>query len=144
MSLVQRAVGVAVGALLIFAGASFFESTYIADPDLRYPIVLLTRVLGAIVVLLLAVRVALVFTRERVRAVAPNAEQGLRAVGTVLVVTAFSAMGCAFGVSLMIEKSGTVKLWPLGIVSIFGALGAYGTSYLCRAWKMSRRSNRKV
>lgn len=139
----KRAIWTAVVAFLVFLAALLLENAYITDPDLRYPIALLTRMLGVIIVLLLSIRVALVFTREKVRAVAPKAEEGLRAVGTVSVITAFSLTGCIFGVSLMVDGSGSIQLWPLGIVLIFGALGAYCTSYLRRTWKEFQRLKEK-
>lgn len=139
MNTVQRAVGAALVALIAFAGAMLLENSYVADPELRYPILLLTGILGAIITFILVVRVALAFIRGRVRNVAPQAEASLRPLGTFTIVTAFSAMGLVFGISLMVSQSGATQFWPLGIVLAFGGLGAYSTSHLWWAWKMYRR-----
>jgi hypothetical protein len=143
VSLVQRAVLVALITLLVFGGVLFLENIHIADPDLRYPIVLLTEILGAIIMLILVVRVALIVIRLRVRLIAPHAQAGLKALGTVLIVTAFALIGCVFGVSLMINRSGAMDFWSLAVVLICGGLGSYGTSYLWRAWITYRRVSGK-
>ena len=142
MSVVQRAVLAALVALLVFGGVLFLENVHIADPDLRYPIVLLTKILGAIIMLILVVRVALIAIRQKVRLIAPHAQEGLKALGTVLIVTAFALVGYVFGVSLMINRSGAMDFWSLAIVLICGGLGAYGTSYLWREWRLYRRWRR--
>jgi hypothetical protein len=143
VSSVQRAVLVAVIALLVFGSALFLENTHIADSDLRYPIVLLTKILGAIIMLILVVRVALIVMRQRLRLIAPHAEDGFRSLGAVLIVTAFAIIGCTFGVSLMLTRSGAIDFWYLAIVLICGGLGAYGTSHLWRAWTKFRRLSRE-
>ena len=143
MNAMQRAVGAVPVALAVFAGTYLLETAYIADQDLQYPVVLLTKVLGTIIVLILVMRVVLLFIRERVRAVVPHAEEGLRALGKVALVAAFSIIGCVFGVTLMINKPGAIQFWPLGIVLVFAGLCAYCTSYIWRVWKMSRRSSGK-
>jgi len=140
---VKRAVGAAVAAVLVSVCALILEHAYIADPDLRYPVVLLTGILGAIITLILVIRVPWVVMRERVRAAAPQAEQGLRAVGTLLVVTIFAFMGLVFGVSLMRGRSGSIQFWPLGIVLMFGGLGVYASSGLWRLWKAYRQLSGK-
>jgi uncharacterized membrane protein len=119
------------------------ENIHISDPDLLYPIVLLTKILGVIVMLILVVRVALIVMRQRVRLIAAHAQEGLKALGTVIIVTAFALIGCVFGVSLMINRSGAMDFWSLAIVLICGGLGSYGTSYLWRAWIMYRRVSGK-
>jgi hypothetical protein len=139
----QRAVGAAFVALLFFAVALLLEDAYITDSDLRYPIVLLTEVLGSIIMLILTIRLAMVFIRRTMRATDVRAEESIRAIGTVLLVTLFSLVGLAFGIFLIFERVGTIQLWPLGIVLIFGALGAYGTSNLWGAWKEYRRLSGK-
>jgi hypothetical protein len=139
MSEVQKAVRTALVAAVAASGALLLESVYIADPDLRYPIVLLTKVLGAIVVIILIIRVAWTIAKKKVQTVAPHAEGGLRNLGAVLVVTAASLGGCIFGVSLMRGQSGSIEYWPLSIVLIFGGLAVYGLRYLWREWRMYRR-----
>jgi hypothetical protein len=138
MTELQRAIWAVLVAVLTAGGALLLESINIADPDLRYPIVLLTKVLGAIGVIILTVRVALIFVKGKVLTTAPYAFGGIKNLGTVLLVTVASLMACIFGVSLMVEKSGSIEYWPLVIVLIFGGLGAHGSRYLWREWRMYR------
>jgi hypothetical protein len=143
MSEVQRAVRAVLVALLVAAGVLVLENRNIADPDLRYPIVLLSKVLGAIIVVILVVRVPLLIVKRKVLAIAPHAEGGLRNLGTMLLTTTASFGTCAFGVSLMIDKTGSIEYWPLSIVLIFGGLAAYGIRYLWREWQLYRRLSGK-
>jgi hypothetical protein len=136
---VQRAIGATLIALFISGIALLLEGINIADPDLRYPIVLLTKVLGAIIIFILMVRVALLVVKGKVLTTAPHAYGGIKNLGTVLFVTVASLMACLFGVSLMVEKSGSIAYWPLVIVFIFGGLGAHGSRYLWREWRMYQR-----
>jgi hypothetical protein len=139
MTEVQRAIGATLIALFISGIALLLEGINIADPDLRYPIVLLTKVLGAIIIFILMVRVALLVVKGKVLTTAPHAYGGIKNLGTVLFVTVASLMACLFGVSLMVEKSGSIAYWPLVIVFIFGGLGAHGSRYLWREWRMYQR-----
>ncbi len=137
MSEVQKAVRTVLVALVIAARALVLESIYIVEQDLRYAILLLTKVLGAIVVIILTTRVPLTIIRQK-GSIAPHAEGGLRNLGRVLLLTAASLGGCVFGVSLMREQFGSIEYWPLSIVLIFGGLAVYGLRYLWREWRMYR------
>ena len=143
MSRVHRAIGAVLIALVAFATLLIFEKTQVSDPDLRYPIVLLTELAGAIVILLFLARIGIVFVKEKILAVAPGTEEGLRNFSAVLLVTGFSLIACVFGVSLMRPKSGAIEYWPVPIVLVFGGLAGYGTRYLWRVWQVYRRLNRK-
>jgi hypothetical protein len=143
MSEIQRAVRDVLVALLVIGGILLLESRNIADPDLRYPIVLLSKVLGAIIAVLLVVRVPLLIVKRKVIATAPHAERGLRNLGAMLLTTVASIGTCAFGVSLMIDTTGSIEYWPLSIVLIFGGLAAYGLRYLWREWQLYRRLSGK-
>jgi hypothetical protein len=134
---VRQAVTAAVVAVFVTAGALFLENIYIADTDLRYPIMLLTKVLGAIVVIILAVRVGLLLVKEQVRKVAPQAQGGLQKLGAVLFVTLVSVLGGVFGV-LSMSKSDVIELWPPAIVLVLFGLAAYGITYLWREWRLYR------
>jgi cytochrome b561 len=102
----------------------------------------LTKTFGVIVLIISVARVAIIFVEEKVRASAPQALEGLRALGGVLFVTIVSLMACVFGMSLMRGKSGFVEYWPLGIVLIFGLLAAYCIRNLWHGWQMYRRMSR--
>ena len=133
----QPAVRALLVAVVAFAGALLLETIYIADAGLRYPIVLLTKVLGAIVVAILTARMVLLIVKERVRKVAPQAQAGLRKLGAVLFVTLASAAGGVFGV-LSMSRSDITELWPPTIVLVLLALATYGVTYLWREWRLYR------
>lgn len=135
----ETAVEAALVAVLVAVGALSWENINIVDPDLLYPVVLLTKVLGAIIVIVLLVRVALLIVKGKVLTTAPHAYGAIRNLGTVLLITVVSVMACVVGVFLMVKKTGSIEYWPLVIVLIFGGLGAHGSRYLWREWRMYRR-----
>ena len=143
MRAVGRAVRDAVVVVVVFACAALLEHGYIMDPDLRYPVILLTTLLGAILAVILVVRVPWVFVRENVRAISPGAEQGLKSLGGMLFVTMASLGGCVFGVSLMRPRPGVIEYWPLSIVLVFGGLALNGMRYLRREWQMYKRLSKR-
>lgn len=144
MRAVGRAVRDAIVVVAVFAGALLLEHGYITDADLRYPVVLLTALLGAILAVILVVRVPWVFAKEKVRAISPGAAAGLKSLGGMLLVTLASLGGCVFGVTLMRPRPGVIEYWPLGIVLVFGGLALNGMRYLRREWQMYQRlSNRR-
>jgi len=125
-------------AVLVAVGALLLENIYIADTDLRYPIVLLTKVLGAIVVVILISRVVLRTAKDRLQKVAPQAQDALGKLGAVLFLTLASLIGGAFGL-LSMGKSDVAELWPPAIVLVLFGLSAYGMTYLWREWRLYRR-----
>ncbi len=138
MKEVQRAILAALAAALVAGAALFLESIYIVDLDLRYPIVLLTKLVSAIIIIILMVRAGLLVVKGKVLTTAPQAYGGIKNLLTVLFVTLASLVACIFGISLMVEKAGSIQYWPLLIVLIFGGLGAHGSRYLWREWRMYR------
>jgi hypothetical protein len=143
MTVVQRAVGIVVVSVVLVVGTLLLESHFIADPDLRYPIVLLTKVLGLIVVVIFIARAVFGIAKAKVLAAAPEAHGGFRNFGTALLLTMASVGGCAFGISLMLDRPGVIEYWPLGIVVVFGGFTALGLGYLLREWQIYRRFRRK-
>jgi hypothetical protein len=139
MSEVQKAVRTALVATVVTAGALVAETIWIADPDLRYPIVLLTKILGIIIGVIFIARVLLLVVKEKVLATAPHAYARIQNLGKVMFATAASLMGCAFGASILRDKSGVIEYVPLGIALIFGGMAALGLRYLWREWITYRR-----
>jgi hypothetical protein len=135
VSEVRKALRSVLVATLVSAGALTAESIYIQDPELRYPIVLLTKVLGAILVLIFIIRVVLLIVQGKLLTIAPQAHEEIRNLGKVFFATVASLAGFVFGVSLMINKSGSIEYVPLGFVLVFGGLGALGSRYLWREWR---------
>jgi hypothetical protein len=142
MSNVRRAAIAALVCALLAAGGVLWGNASISDPDLRYPIVLLTKLIGAIGVTVFIVRAALLIVKGKVLAVVPGSQEGLQNLGTILFLTVVSAMGCVFGVFLMRTKSGAIEYWPLIMVLMFVGLGAFCTRYLWREWQVYRRLSR--
>jgi hypothetical protein len=140
---VQRAAIAVVVALLVAAVALLVESNYITDPDLRYPIVLLTKIVGVISVIILAARVAIAFVKKRMSPNGAAVHEGLRNLGSILFLTIASTLGCVFGVWQLRGHSGAIELWPLVIVLVFGGLAAFGMRYLWREWQLYRRLSAK-
>jgi len=143
---VQKALLTAVFAAICSAATLFLETRFITDLDLRYPVVLLTKVSAVILVVVLSIRVPLLAAKNRMLKAAPNAQEGIRNFGRVLLVTAFSLVGCVFGVSLWIEKAPTTQdPVPIGMLLIFGTLAAFGLRYLWREWRAYQRlSSRRI
>jgi hypothetical protein len=137
---IQKAALGAIFAAIFGAAIIFFESRYISDSDLRYPVVLLTKVSGAILVVILGIRVPLIATRNSILKVAPNAHEGIRNFGRVLLVTVFSSVGFVFGATLWIEKTSTTTDYlPIGMLLFFGTLATLGLRYLLREWRRYQR-----
>jgi hypothetical protein len=131
---VQKAVRTALATTVVTAGALIAETIWIADPDLRYPIVLLTKILGILLGVIFVARVLILIVKEKVLATAPHANARIRNLGRVMFVTAASLMGCVFGVSILRDKSGVIEYVPLGFALIFGGIAAFGLRYLWREW----------
>jgi len=137
---IRKAALGAIFAAICAAVILFFEGTYISNSDLRYPVVLLTKVSAVILVGILGIRVPLIATRNRILKVAPNAHEGIRNFGRVLLVTTFSLVGCVFGATLWIEKASTTTDYlPIGMLLIFGTLATLGLRYLLREWRRYQR-----
>ena len=98
------------------------------------------KVSAVILVVILSIRVPLVAAKNSILKVAPIAYEGIRNFGRVLLVTAFSLVGCVFGASLWIEKAPTTKdPVPIGMLLIFGTLATFGLRYLWREWRTYQR-----
>jgi uncharacterized membrane protein len=135
VSEVPKALGSVLVTTVVSAGALVAESIYIQDPELRDPIVLITKIMGAVLVLTFLIRVLLLIVHGKLLTIAPQADKEIRNLGKVLFLTVASLAGFVFGVSLLINKSGSIEYVPLGIVLIFGGLGALGSRYLWREWR---------
>ena len=139
MTTIRRDAIAAIVATSIAAGALFCERIFIPDPDLRYPIVLLTKTLAIIVCAILIARVLVSIVKEKVRTETPQAHSGLVNLGKLALLTGASLVGFAFGVFLVIGKAGSIEYWPLGIVLMFGVLTGYCVKHLWSGYKAYRK-----
>jgi hypothetical protein len=143
MGKVQRALAIAFAFVVVSSAAVIYANASLADPDLRYPVVLLTKLAGGLGAVFFLGRAAVLFVKLRVLARAPGAAQGLQTLLGMLAMAVGSAMSCILGASLMVTKSGALTYWPLPIVLVFGGLGAFSTRYLWREWQTHRRLGSK-
>jgi predicted ABC-type sugar transport system permease subunit len=135
------AIGLAI-ALGSIVGVLYADHS-IADPALRYPVTLVTKLAGGLGAAFFFGRAAVLSVKRRVLARAPAAGTAFHTVTGSLALAAMSAIACAFGVALMVTQSRKIQLWPLPIVLIFGMLGAISTRNLWRVWQIYRAVRRK-
>ena len=140
MSKVQWALAIALAFVVVSSAGVHYANAYIADPDLRYPVILLTKLTGGLGSVFFLGRAAVLFGTIRVLARAPGVEPGLQTLLGMIAVAVSSAIACITGASFMVTKSGAIAYWSLPIVLVFGVLGAFSTRYLWREWQMYRRS----
>jgi hypothetical protein len=144
MRKVQWALGIAFAFVIVSTAAVLYSNASIADADLRYPIVLLSKLIGGLGAVFFLGRAAVLFVKLRVLARSPRTEQGLQTLLGMLAIAVASGIACVLGAFLMASHSRPIRYWPLPIVLVFGVLGALSTRYLWREWQMYRRLRHKA
>ena len=122
-------------AFLVLIGCLALEQMEIHDSTLRHSLMQLTAILGAVVVVILMMRGAIVTAMSHVKVTAPQLYSSIRNLGVVIALGLLSIAGCAFTLFVALGSSRHgLDYGPFGLAAVFAGIVAFCCRYIWKDW----------